>query len=373
MFKSTSFYSHFLPDRVVKTSELGELLFFGGTSYLGLGALDEYRSLVTEGLNRYGTAYGSSRSNNLRLHIFEETERALAQWVGSEACLCMSSGFMAGQLIAQWVRSMATHPHTQVCYAPDAHPALWCGLEQPSTKDFTVWLTELSETKSYGKHLILVTNAVDAFLGRVYTFELLEELCNRYEVVTLIADDSHGIGVTGVDGKGVTSRVPNIRNLRCMVPFSLNKALATPAGAICAPDEIIESLRSLPFYNGASPAAPAQLYAFLHARPLIAQQLTKLQQNMDFIFGQINDLPDWRCSRAFPVFFYPHHELYRFLLEERILISSFAYPKPDSAPITRLVVSALHTHNDLATLAEAVIRFSDRQRHALRGAGYGFF
>jgi 7-keto-8-aminopelargonate synthetase-like enzyme len=89
----------------VKT-ETEELLFFSGTSYLGMAVNPDFQALIKEGISIYGTNYGSSHTSNLRLEIFDQIENYLCTWTGAEASLTMSSGFLAGQLVAQWIREL---------------------------------------------------------------------------------------------------------------------------------------------------------------------------------------------------------------------------------------------------------------------------
>ena len=62
-----------LPGRTVKVKGK-ELLYFSGTSYLGIGKNEAFREQLLEGMKRYGTNYSSSRTSNLQLAIYEETE-----------------------------------------------------------------------------------------------------------------------------------------------------------------------------------------------------------------------------------------------------------------------------------------------------------
>ncbi len=75
--------------------------YFGGTAYLGLQDFRPFQDIFIENLKRYGTNYGASRKSNVRFTIFEKAEQLLANLVASEACLTMSSGFLAGQFLAQ--------------------------------------------------------------------------------------------------------------------------------------------------------------------------------------------------------------------------------------------------------------------------------
>ena len=58
-----------------------------------------------------------------------------------------------------------------------------------------------------------------------------------------------------------------------------------------------------------------------------------------------------------------HKMLEPFLKEHQILTASFSYPTPQDAPVTRLVVSSLHTPNDLDILAARCCDFVGNKPH----------
>lgn len=344
------FFSSKHPDRTVST-ENGELLFFSGTSYLGMAVNADFQELVKEGIGVYGTNYGSSRTSNLRLSIFEQAESYLCAWTGSQASLTMSSGFLAGQLIAQWIRELAANNHA-VMYAPHTHPAVFSGLEQEKTQTFEEWVVEVQKAVSTStQNLVLVCNSVDVLNAQVHDFHWLKEvsLDSNREII-LIADDSHGIGVIGENGNGIFSQIPNLQNVKKLVLASMGKALAMPAGVVLGDSTVIDKLRKSTFYSGASPALPAYLYAFLKAKNIHQIELEKLKENIALFSSQITDLQLFDFTKAYPVFRTHQNDLYPYLLENKVFISSFPYPKPDSELITRVVLSSLHTKEDIEKL-----------------------
>ena len=66
----------------------------------------------------------------------------------------------------------------------------------------------------------------------------------------------------------------------------------------------------------------------------------------------IKDLDQIHFSRELPVFILPEAIDEQKLLQKGIIISSFAYPDPKGKKIQRIVLSALHTKDDLEILAE---------------------
>ncbi|MDX5438212.1 MAG: hypothetical protein LPK03_13500, partial [Pontibacter sp.] len=60
---------------------------------------------------------------------------------------------------------------------------------------------------------------------------------------------------------------------------------------------------------------------------------------------------------GYPVFSAKVEGMDNYLLQHRVLVSSFRYPTATSAPMTRIVLNSLHTTEDLRQLAGAINQF----------------
>jgi 8-amino-7-oxononanoate synthase len=335
-------------------------LFFSGTSYLGMSQNRAFQALVMEEMARYGVAFGSSRNGNLQLRVYEEGEAALAHWTSAPAALTVSSGMMAGQVVMQWLASRA---HTRVVYAPHTHPALW---HTPTVAlpigSFTDWAAQLPDQLAQfpDGQVVVAMNSVDAGHSEVFELDWLAYLPTT-RPITLVVDDSHGIGVIGSGsgptvGRGawneVTKHLP--ANVRLVVTASLAKAMGLPGGLILSNAETLATLRHTPFFGGASPIAPAPLAAFARAEELYAEAQARLVRNIRLAEEVLRPTGLFRQTPGYPVFHTEHDELYRHLLGQGIFIYSFAYPTPQDKPNTRLVISAFHEPEDFERLDSAL-------------------
>ncbi len=343
-----------LPSRTVFV-ENTEFLWFSGTAYLGMGHVPAFGALMREGLQRYGAGWGSSRHNTLRLAVYDEAEAALAEFVGAPAALTVSSGMLAGHLVAAGFGSQI------VFYAPGVHPALWGADYQPTIEPMDVWWERLPERVAACEtgEIVVATDSVGSpHTGRV-PLERLAELPTD-KAVTVVVDDSHGLGIFGESGEGsyrALARVVNPRH-NLVVVSSLNKALGVPAGAIFSAEETIAGLRHSPWFGGSSPAAPGALWAMSRAAGLYRAQHAKLLENTRAFVENLGETLQHFCSIPdYPAFTTTADGFHEFLLQNGILTASFSYPTPADAPITRLVVSALHTNDDIRRLATACRAF----------------
>ncbi|MFN4145759.1 MAG: aminotransferase class I/II-fold pyridoxal phosphate-dependent enzyme [Runella sp.] len=338
-----------LPNRTIKIGTK-EYLYFSGTSYLGLPQNADFQQLLLEGLQKVGSVYGSSRNGNLQMTVYQEAEAKLAAWVGADASLTMSSGMLAGQAAVRYLMLEGY----ELLYAPDAHPAVW---HWPEITPFITTNPFEKITQSCAKKIAYVSNSVDALRGKLHDFDWLHWLSGDYDI-TLLIDDSHGLGITGIEGKGVWSRLPLYQHIRYIVTASLAKGMGLAGGVILTDEDTIQKIRQTAYFGGCSPMAPHQLYAYLHANVLYRQAIEDLSRNINYFQSKVQSLDLFEYSPNYPVFYCQDDRLYDFLLERNILVYSFSYPRPTDKANTRIVISAWHTTDDLDFLAAACNDFS---------------
>ena len=327
-----------------------ERLYFSGTSYLGMGRNEEFQALLREGMGYYGTIYSSSRASNVQLAVYEEAEALLATITGAEAAVTFSSGFQAGQAAIQ---PLGTQP--TVIYAPNTHPAVWRTSSDAVYGDFAEWTQSvMSQLLAVEGDVVIVANSLDPLLAQTHAFSWVTQLPED-RAITLLVDDSHGLGVIGQQGEGIftTLRTLAKSNVTVVVVSSLGKALGVPGGVVLGPFRFISDLKKSTFFTAGSPAPPAYLYAFAKAQALYQQARQQLFANVAYFQQRTRDLSVFRSIDRYPVFYTADHALASAVASECVL-SSFPYPGPDSEPITRVIVSSLHTRADLDTLSELV-------------------
>lgn len=343
-----------LPGRTIAVDSQ-EFLYFSGTSYLGVARQVEFQQHLQEGFARYGSNYSSSRISNVQLSVFEEIEHALATYTGAEAALTFASGFLAGQAL---VRQLQTEGVFH--YAPRTHPALWLHTnDNIPEKHYPQWVQNLPDwlEKMPAEHIVLLANSLDPLYAEKYGFDWVQQLPD-HKRFTLVVDDSHGLGVTGENGGGIFGQIHTPPHVELMVTSSLGKALGLPGGVVLGSRKRIEQLKKSPFFTAGSPMVPAYAHAFLQAGDLYAKLRKKLFQNSIFFKAQTSGSGLFQSFDDYPVFYTTTNELYTHLYENQILISSFPYPSPQHPPITRLIVSALHTQEDISAVADCIKTFA---------------
>ncbi|MFS4418651.1 aminotransferase class I/II-fold pyridoxal phosphate-dependent enzyme [Maribacter sp. 2307ULW6-5] len=341
-------YTDSFPGRTVAVNGTPHL-YFGGTAYLGLQDHLHFQDIFIENTRRYGTNYGASRKSNVQFRVFHEAEALLAQLVGSEACLTLSSGYLAGQFLVQSLKSKTYRRF----YAPNTHSALF----SKKNKNYHSYADLRHDVEGHlgsgsAATPVLFLDSID-FSGQNYPhFSALGAL--PLEDMYLVVDDSHGIGVVGKDGEGVFARLRALGAKKLFMCCSLGKGFGIQGGAVFGHAADMDALRDSVFFGGASPASPAAMATLVQAQGLYAQRRDKLRQNLNLFLDQVPRPNPFVHMAGHPTFGFQNNRLAAGLLQRKIIVTHFNYPNDGAAPVSRIVLSAAHTDRDIAQLTSAI-------------------
>ena len=320
-------------------------LYFGGTAYLGLQTDVDFQNLFIENIRKYGTNYGASRKSNVRLTIFEKAEAYLARFVGAQACATVSSGYLAGQLVAQAL----TDKKHRYFYAPNTHSALYPVEAKPYTT-FTSLNIALKEHIRCHHNItpVVFIDAID-FSGCNYPDFTPLRMLPLNEII-LVVDDSHGIGVVGENEGGVYRMLAQLPVKELLVCCSLGKGFGIQAGAIFGKKERMAQLMQTSFFGGASPAAPAALATLIEAEDIYAKKRLTLQSHIGHFTETLKNPNMFSYMVGHPAFSFSNIQLTEYLEHKGIMLTNFPYPDLHSQLMSRIVISAHHRKDDIDRL-----------------------
>jgi len=322
-------------------------LYFGGTAYLGIPQNQDFINLYVEGISKFGLNNGTSRSNNIQLGIYDEAEKVAATRYGAAAALITSSGYLAAQLTVKALSGLG-----EVSYAPATHPSLWLNVPPLASASYATWKAETVTriNASSEQNWVLISNSMNNLVPEIYDFTFLNQI-NSDKKLVVIVDDSHGIGVNN-GGLSAYTKLPGRPNTEYVVVASMAKALGIDAGVILSSQKIIDQLKKSPVFVGASPPAAAGLYAFIKAGEIYQAAWRKLQENIDLLANNLSST--WKYEPGFPAFLIDDTQIEQHFFKHQILISSFPYPGPNSAPINRIVLGSWHEKADIEKLISCI-------------------
>ena len=338
-----------------------EYVFFHGTSYLGMSTNDQFHELIYEGMRSYGSNYPTSRMSNVRHQLYYVFESKIAEFLGFDQAISVSSGYLAGQLIAGIYDKF-----DEVYFSPVTHPALNPQLPNDilSFSEWTHRVTHQINCHNRCRSVAIVSNSLNSLMGEVYDFSFLLEI-NDKDNVYVIIDDSHGLGIIGEDGRGVVSFLPYKSNVHYIIVSSLAKAFGVLGGVVLCDNDTADLLRSSAIYAGGSAMSLAYIYAFLNASDIYKKQREKLLFNISLFNRLIENKHSLHHDNRFPVYYCGKTGFAEYCLEHGIIVSSFPYPFPESNSVTRIVVNSLHETEDLIKLSFVLDSF-DKWEHLLQ-------
>lgn len=325
-----------------------EYLFFSGYSYLGLGKLPAFTDLVKKGIDQYGVVYPSSRISNTALALYEKMEDGLARFAQCEEAACFSSGFLSARTAVEVVMQEMT-----LYSLPHTHPASSATagiLPIPADQSWSDFLTERAAANEF--RLAIAADSINPTLGCINDFSFLAATPPEFRI-TLILDDSHGIGWLGANGEGIRSLLSLPAHVELLLNFSLSKAFHLNGGAICGSRKWINAVRRHVNYATSTPLMPSLAYAWLMAGELFHQQRQLLHRNIHYL-QKLTTNDTFVANEGTPVFAVAKKGIAPYLLQNKMIVSSFSYPHPESDPVNRVVLNALHLEQDLEKLAHCM-------------------
>jgi glycine C-acetyltransferase len=216
----------------------------------------------------------------------------------------------------------------------------------------------LAETKSPGRHQLLITDGVFSMDGDIAPLPDLVEVAEKHGAIMMI-DDAHASGVLGPGGKGTVAHFGLASERVDIQVGTLSKAIGVLGGFIAGPPHLIEWLvnRGRPFLFSTS-APPAVTAACIAALDVMLDEPGRIQRLWDrtkFFKDGLHELGfDTGASETpiTPVMAGEEtaaQELSRLLFEEGVFTPPVVFPTVAKGKArVRTIVTADHTEEDLA-------------------------
>lgn len=272
----------------------GALVSFANYDYLGLSGHDAIQAAAAGALDRLGTgALGSRLVGGERL-LHTEFERAMAQFVGTEACLTLVSGYLTNiSVISHVLGTKDLLIIDELC-----HNSIYCGAKSTKAELMTFrhndleHLDELLHThRAAHRNCLVVVEGLYSMDGDLPNLPGLIELKHRHQC-WLLVDEAHSIGVLGERGRGISDHFGTDPNEIDLIVGTLSKTFVSCGGFLCARQEIIEWLRftlaGFVYSVGQSPIITAAAKAALDVVISEPERIAKLKRNSEYFL---------RCAR----------------------------------------------------------------------------
>lgn len=345
------------------TLEGRSVLNFASNDYLGLADHPAIVEAAIDGARRWGVGAGASHLVSGHFAVHEELERRLAAFVGTADALLFSTGFMVNSgVIAALVGRGDAIFADRLIHASLVDGALLSRADLRRYPHCDLEALERMLASSRAPRKLIVTDSVFSMDGDIAPLAELLHLAERFDA-WLLADDAHGFGVLGPQGRGACAAA-GLSSERIVYIGTLGKAAgvsgAFVAGSRLLIDWLQQKTRSYMFTTG---SAPLLAEALLVALELIEQGddlRSRLGEHISALArarircGELRSSPTAiqplilgdnarasACSRA--------------LLDEGFWVPAIRPPTvPAGSARLRLSLSAGHSADELATLISAL-------------------
>ncbi len=244
------------------------LTFFGGNDYHRLSRRPEVLAAADEALRRWGLNTAGSRCTTGNHAIYRELEQSLAEYLGAEDVLVVSSGYVAN-LVA--VQALADD-HGPVFAPGGIHPSLVDAAA--SLGPVHTW-SPVSLSTALGQALrakmlferrpLIVMNGVEANTGELAPLAGIVRVGSRLGA-TVLVDDAHGAGTLGPKGQGTHAECGLERGLWLVQTGTLSKAFGAFGGFVAGSASFVARARERSgAFIGSTPAPIPAAAAALRA------------------------------------------------------------------------------------------------------------
>ncbi|NEX63245.1 8-amino-7-oxononanoate synthase [Noviherbaspirillum galbum] len=346
------------------------MLAFCSNDYLGLAAHPRIVQALREGALRYGAGSGASHliSGHSRAHALLEEKLAgcMAPHIGEADALSFCTGYMANLAILTALAGTDGEIFSEALN----HASLIDGarLSRAAVQVYphgdTATLQRLLAASKAATKLV-VTDSVFSMDGDIAPLHALAALCERHGA-WLVIDDAHGFGVLGKHGRGVLEHL-GLSSPHIVYMGTLGKAAGVGGAFVAAHRTVIDWLvqRARPYiYTTAAP--PALAHALLESLELMGgDEGMERRAHLRSLVGELKNrlrLQRWTLfaseTAIQPIIVGDNRVVLRaaaHLQEQGIWVPAIRPPTvPAGTARLRVTLSASHTHDDVARLADAL-------------------
>ncbi len=336
---------------------------FCSNDYLGLAADADLAGAMAEGARTYGVGAGSAHlvCGHSRAHA--DVEAAMADWLGREQALLFSSGWLANLAVMTALLS----PGDEVLQDRLNHASLLDGakLAQARSRRYAhLDMDVLKKQLASRSTSLVVTDAVFSMDGDVAPLTQMADLCAQHGS-WLMADDAHGLGVFGDEGRGCAATLGE-HDLPVLT-VTLGKAVGTQGACVVGSKTLIETIvqfaRPYIYTTASYPALAAATLASIRRVRTESWRRERLQEHIELFreLARRRELPLLSSQTAIqPVMVGDATLASRLsarLWEEGFWVTAIRPPTvPSGTSRLRVTLSAAHTQEQIRQLVETMSR-----------------
>jgi len=248
--KEADLYPYFRPieknDGTRAIMQGREIIMAGSNNYLGLLSDPRVKKAAEEAIEQYGSGCTGSRFLNGTLDLHIQLEEQLAAFMGAEACVLFSTGYMTNQGVIQSLASKGDIVFSD----KDNHACIVAGTQVALAEtvrfrhDDMAHLRRLLEkaaVESPNAGKFIVSDGVFSMSGAIAKVPELVALAEEFGAA-LMLDDAHAVGVIGPGGRGSAAHF-DLQDRVHLTTGTFSKSFASLGGFVVGPRKVIEYIR----------------------------------------------------------------------------------------------------------------------------------
>lgn len=355
------------PRYFIEGKEDKEFLKMNANAYLGLSFRQDVIEAEEDAVKKYGAGPGAVRFINGTYKPHIELEEKLAKFHNKEAAMIFSSAYSAMMGIFAPLISKESIAISDELNHNCIINAL--RLSRPKVKEIYKHLDmkdleeKIRNNIGQGKRVVIVTDGIFSMRGDYAPLDKISELAKKYDAefeegITLIVDDSHGVGAFGKTGRG-TEEYTNADGVDVLIG-TLGKALGVNGGYVASTATIIKYLReTAPTYIYSNPITPSEASAAVKALEILDSK--KGLELLEWLHKLTKRFEKGLVDLGYEIIESDHPvvplmvrdtnkttELVKYLTDKGILATGLNFPVvPKGDEEIRFQISAAHTESDI--------------------------
>lgn len=343
----------------------------GSNNYMGLTHDPRILEAARHALDRYGSGNTGSRFLNGNLDLHDRLEGELADFVGKEAALVFSTGYLTnlGTLAALIGRNdtVFVDKLDHACIQDGAR--LGFGQVQRFNHGDYDKLRQMLAAEKEERGKLVAVDGVYSMEGDIADLPTLVRLCSDFGA-GLVVDDAHSLGVVGPRGNGTAAHFGLTEEVD-LITGTFSKSFASIGGFVAGTSTICEYLRNnaraLIFSASMPPAAVATVLKALEIirdEPERREQLWKNTRKMMEGFRAIGFEIGPTETPIIPILVGPMDKTFRFwreLFDAGVFTNPVVPPAvPEGSCRLRTSYMATHTDEQLDFVLECIERIGKK-------------
>jgi 8-amino-7-oxononanoate synthase len=347
-----------------------EVIMAGSNNYLGLTSDPRVKEAAIQAIRQYGTGCTGSRFLNGTLDLHIELEHRLARFMGRDACVLFSTGYMTNQGVLQSLASKGD----LIFSDKDNHACIVAGTQVSLAETVRYRHNDLDHLRKLLDRAVherpeagrlIVTDGVFSMSGVLAQVSELVELAETYGAA-LMLDDAHAVGVVGPGGRGSAAYF-GMEARAHLTTGTFSKSFASLGGFAVGDRDVIEYIRhhaSTHIFSASMP--PANVATVLKCLDILEaepERLDRLWQISDYMREGFRTLGFnvWTSqSPIIPVVVGDLMTCLRFwkdLLAEGVFVNPVVPPAvPQGQSLMRTSYMATHQDDELNFILDAFAR-----------------